>query len=380
MEDLRDLDALTIEEYMYNSTVLSAGLCRKSSEENAYISLIRDMRKIPFVMKAVQKDSKAAETLLNIRLSLVQNVLVIYAPAFEGVSLQRYARTQQPYGSFDIAEKILAELTKYEKLNLAVFIQLLMAGKVFVDSNAMPHVQFWIDDLNLFEEQDTTALVEIRNRRLSQLMLSTFSDDFIPDQMKAFADQIDQGKYETMLQMLEGLDVYRTKYYDTDSERRGEIVVKAIWLKLQKHMLLIALVLIALVYGYYWFFYAKSDASATVYKSGIGDVVFVLPNDQAAGPAESQKYVLDFGISTNSVTVQKDEVPLRPEVKENEKTVNVIISAGDTLYRICETYYGDGNYYEALAEFNGISNPNLIPVGINLSVPPLSELLESQQQ
>jgi nucleoid-associated protein YgaU len=381
MDDLRSLDTLTIEEYMYRSSVLLAGLSNTAQGDSAYVSLVRDSSKIPLVMQAIEQNDRQAQSLLGVKLTLLQNVLVIHAPAYSGVTLSRFAKTLQPYGSFDIAQKILAELSKYEVLHPSVFIQLLTPAKIYIDSRDMPHFQFWIDELQLFETLDSTALIDLRNQRLAELMLSAFSDDFVPKQIQDFALAIENGAYESMLDLLEGLSAYRNAYYDSDSERRGEHIIKLVWKKLQRHMLLIALIVIGLAYGYYWFFYSATSVNDTVLKSRIGDVQFILQPDVPGTMKEPDTYLLDFQTPPETIQVEQDSSPIqRNEVQDthNEKTESVLISPGDTLYSICEQYYGDGNYYVDLAAYNNISNPDIIPIGIRLNIPPLDMLLESQ--
>ena len=43
-------------------------------------------------------------------------------------------------------------------------------------------------------------------------------------------------------------------------------------------------------------------------------------------------------------------------------TLEITVKKGDTLAGIAETYLGDAGMYHVLAEYNGISNPNLIEV------------------
>lgn len=50
-----------------------------------------------------------------------------------------------------------------------------------------------------------------------------------------------------------------------------------------------------------------------------------------------------------------------------------VVQPGDTLARIALELYGDAKRYVLLAEFNGISDPNLLRVGQVLRVPPLPE-------
>lgn len=53
------------------------------------------------------------------------------------------------------------------------------------------------------------------------------------------------------------------------------------------------------------------------------------------------------------------------------------IVSGDMLSVLCRRFYGNGSatYYNALAAYNGISNPHLIYPGTTITVPPVSELL-----
>lgn len=53
------------------------------------------------------------------------------------------------------------------------------------------------------------------------------------------------------------------------------------------------------------------------------------------------------------------------------------VVSGDTLSMLCRRTYGDGtaSYYNALAKYNGISNPHLIYVGQTIKLPPKDILL-----
>lgn len=45
------------------------------------------------------------------------------------------------------------------------------------------------------------------------------------------------------------------------------------------------------------------------------------------------------------------------------------VVAGDTLFAIAERFYGDGNKFKQIAEASGISNPDLIHPGQELTIP-----------
>jgi|SRR5215469_11702621 len=48
------------------------------------------------------------------------------------------------------------------------------------------------------------------------------------------------------------------------------------------------------------------------------------------------------------------------------------VKPGDSLSKISKLFYGDANKYSKIAQANGIANPDLIKVGQQVNVPPLS--------
>jgi len=50
------------------------------------------------------------------------------------------------------------------------------------------------------------------------------------------------------------------------------------------------------------------------------------------------------------------------------------VKKGDTLWKICDKYYGNGKYYQALARYNRIENPNILNSGDKLLIPKLETL------
>ena len=45
------------------------------------------------------------------------------------------------------------------------------------------------------------------------------------------------------------------------------------------------------------------------------------------------------------------------------------VRSGDTLWDIAVKYYGDGRKYTKIAQANNIPNPNLINIGMELTIP-----------
>lgn len=66
-------------------------------------------------------------------------------------------------------------------------------------------------------------------------------------------------------------------------------------------------------------------------------------------------------------------IPMRPKQnlpkKAYSKIRTVIVKSDDSLSKICQREYRDGSLAAALAEYNGITNPNMIRAGIELRLP-----------
>lgn len=57
------------------------------------------------------------------------------------------------------------------------------------------------------------------------------------------------------------------------------------------------------------------------------------------------------------------------------KGASHVVSDHDTFIRISERYYGTGDYWKELMQYNGISNPKLLVTGSIINVPELSTLI-----
>ena len=57
------------------------------------------------------------------------------------------------------------------------------------------------------------------------------------------------------------------------------------------------------------------------------------------------------------------------------KAFSYKIEKGDTLTKISTKFYGDKKYYDELAEFNGIENPDKIKTGAVIEIPELNVLI-----
>lgn len=72
------------------------------------------------------------------------------------------------------------------------------------------------------------------------------------------------------------------------------------------------------------------------------------------------------GTTTPAITSQQEE---QPTVKRGEGPVTYTVTAGEDLWSIAEKQYGSGYNWVDIADANNLSNPNVIEVGQELTIP-----------
>lgn len=101
-------------------------------------------------------------------------------------------------------------------------------------------------------------------------------------------------------------------------------------------------------------------------------------------------YEKHFGCETPYLILQGDE-DVRPSYVKNqtppegsicadqavEQTGTWMVTSGQTLGGIAKDHYGDFNLYACIQEASGLDNPNLLVAGMELTLPPLAECLDS---
>lgn len=65
----------------------------------------------------------------------------------------------------------------------------------------------------------------------------------------------------------------------------------------------------------------------------------------------------------------EEELALEPELALAPAYEEYLVMSGDTLGRISQKVYGTTAKWKKIAEFNGITNPNLLRVGMTLRIP-----------
>lgn len=75
----------------------------------------------------------------------------------------------------------------------------------------------------------------------------------------------------------------------------------------------------------------------------------------------------------NPPVVQSEPTPTPPPAAPEPTPVPAArthtVRSGDTLWDLAVEYYGDGRKYTKIAQANNIPNPNLINIGMELTIP-----------
>ena len=84
-------------------------------------------------------------------------------------------------------------------------------------------------------------------------------------------------------------------------------------------------------------------------------------------------------IETETISVYVPQMATPPtSVEPQEKLINeytiYVVPPGDYLYKISKDVYGDEKFAMTLALFNGLENPDFLPVNYPLKLPPIEQI------
>lgn len=93
-------------------------------------------------------------------------------------------------------------------------------------------------------------------------------------------------------------------------------------------------------------------------------------NDQQLSDSDSEA----FEPEANEAVDENTEENNTPIENSGEYTIHVVKS-GENLFRISILYYNSGEYYEQIAQYNGLSSASDIYVGMELKIPTKEALM-----
>lgn len=105
------------------------------------------------------------------------------------------------------------------------------------------------------------------------------------------------------------------------------------------------------------------------YEQGFDTIIDIELKQYKAFETKTISSVIDEDSGIVEVTKENNrETSNSPEPKT---PITYVVKSGDTLWGIAKKYYGDGSKYTIIAEENKLSNPNMLNIGQNLTIPVL---------
>jgi nucleoid-associated protein YgaU len=89
----------------------------------------------------------------------------------------------------------------------------------------------------------------------------------------------------------------------------------------------------------------------------------------APPPAEEAPKVVPAAAEEPLPAAEPEPAPAPPPPPPPPAARTYTVVSGDTLWAIAERFYGDGSKYQVIADASGISNPDLIHPGDELTIP-----------
>ena len=281
--------------------------------------------------------------------------------------------------SFKVSEKkqtflsLLAKLAVDKHLPIFIKWQLINLETLIVDHNKILHLNVQLDLMTPDNFNDFSAL----QSRIAEIMMSVFKEDEWDVPLKQFLENCQTGIYLDSLDLLKdykrliGLknDHDEPWFYAFLYDRYMDLK------KNSKRLVAIVIVLMLLKYGYGYMQKSNAELVQPYVKTVIGLITYDDPYTEALEKEES--------ITVESIAQDPPKTaPILPEATPKAPVAvppayeTHVVKSGEFLIQICKDYYGDGKYAWALAKFNELKNPSLLPVGFPLKLPP-KNIIES---
>jgi len=100
-------------------------------------------------------------------------------------------------------------------------------------------------------------------------------------------------------------------------------------------------------------------------------------NSEQVGNSDSEPVEPDANKDTNEDASENTEEANLPVENSQEGTIH-IVKSGENLFRISILYYNSGEYYEELAQYNGLNSAADIYEGMNLKIPNKEVLITNE--
>ncbi|GAU77491.1 hypothetical protein [Fusibacter sp. 3D3] len=262
----------------------------------------------------------------------------------------------------DFILKLLAKLSLDSTLPNFIKYTLIKSDNLRVDSNKILHFNVTLDLLN---PDSFDHFKSVQKKVATQIEALTEEHD----ELNVFIMNCEAGIYKDYISMLADY-----KYFlGTINEHQEpwfyeKLLAVVLWIKNHfRTLVYLSILLMVIVYVTTLFSNSTAESNKPYVKDLIGVVRYDDPYSETAEETE-----------TVSVYVPKMNAPpstVEPQEKMSHDYTLFIVPPGDYLYKISLETYGDEKYAYTLSVFNGLEDPNYLPVNYPLKLP-LPEQIE----
>lgn len=252
--------------------------------------------------------------------------------------------------------KLLAKLSLDSTLPNFIKYTLIKSDNIRVDKNRNLHFNVTLDLLN----PSSFEYFKSVQKKVADL-IETLTEEY--DEFTQFITACEAGRYKDYVSMLADYKYYMGTVNEYKEPWIYEKLLEIfLWVKSHFRLLMyFSLLSIFIIYGITMISSSATDANKPYVKDFIGIVHYDDPYNELVGETETVSvYVPQMNTAPTSVEPQTEMT--------NEYTL-YIVPPGDYLYKISFETYGDRKYAHTLAAFNGLEDPNFLPVNYPLKLP-----------
>lgn len=256
----------------------------------------------------------------------------------------------------DFILKLLAKLSLDSSLPNFIKYTLIKFDNLRVDKNKNVHFNVTLDLLN----PDSFDQFKSVQKKVAAL-IETLTEDH--DELNTFIMNCEAGLYKDYVSMLADYKYFLGAINEHKEPWFYEKLLGIVlWIKNHFRILVyLSLLLILVVYGMTLFSRSTAESNKPYVKDLIGIVHYNDPYSEIVEPVETVSvYVPEMNTPPSSVEPQEKML--------NNYTI-YIVPPGDYLYKIALETYGNEKYAYTLAIFNGLEDPNYLPVNYPLKLP-----------
>ncbi|MBF4692048.1 hypothetical protein [Fusibacter ferrireducens] len=256
----------------------------------------------------------------------------------------------------DFILKLLAKLSLDTTLPNFIKYTLINSDNLRVDKNKNVHFNVTLDLLN----PDSFDQFKSVQKKIATLVEGLTEDH---DELNVFIMNCEAGLYKDYVSMLADYKVFLSAINEHREPWIYEkLLVIVLWIKSHFRILVyFSFLLIIMIYGMTLFSRTTAEHNKPYVKKAIGIVHYNDPYSEVVEETET--------ISVYVPVIDTPPVSVEPQKKMHNAYTIYIVPPGDYLYKIALETYGNEKYAYTLANYNGLENPDFLPINYPLKLP-----------